>query len=326
MDRDYSDPATVASALEEWDEVFRKLPRLDAVFVPGGDPGHTQPGSSCRSWPRSPRSCIGQPSPGHAVGLAAELQPGLARRVSGDPQDARAPWLGGVVHGPQVRISMAELRKAVPPRYPIRTYPDITHSQQCQYPVPDWDVAFSLTEGREVINPRPRARRRSSAITSPARSASSPIPRAATTTSTRSSGAAWAGTPTPTSSTSCASTAAPSSARRSPTSSPRGCLRSSGTGAGRLLTNASVEKTLASSRTCERSGDPRAPGQLAVPAGPLPGLLRRLCPQAADRRDRGSRRKHTRHLSRARAQGSLEAIKAIESVLDRSRLHFDHRP
>ena len=51
---------------------------------------------------------------------------------------------------------MADLRKAVPARYPIRTYPDITHSQQCQFPVPDWDVAFSLTEGREVINPRPR--------------------------------------------------------------------------------------------------------------------------------------------------------------------------
>ena len=43
MDKDYSDPATVAAALQEWDEVFRRLPRLDAVFVPGGDPGHTAP-------------------------------------------------------------------------------------------------------------------------------------------------------------------------------------------------------------------------------------------------------------------------------------------
>jgi hypothetical protein len=66
------------------------------------------------------------------------------------------PWLAGLVHGPQVRISLAELRKAVPSRYPIRSYPDITHSQQCQFPVPDWDLAYSLTEGREVINPRPR--------------------------------------------------------------------------------------------------------------------------------------------------------------------------
>ena len=43
MDSDYSDPATVEFALKEWGEVFRQLPRIDAIFVPGGDPGHTQP-------------------------------------------------------------------------------------------------------------------------------------------------------------------------------------------------------------------------------------------------------------------------------------------
>ena len=43
MDADYSEPATVEFALKEWGEVFRQLPRIDAVFVPGGDPGHTQP-------------------------------------------------------------------------------------------------------------------------------------------------------------------------------------------------------------------------------------------------------------------------------------------
>ncbi|MEO7648922.1 MAG: glycoside hydrolase family 20 zincin-like fold domain-containing protein [Bryobacteraceae bacterium] len=43
MDPDYANPKTVESALTEWGDVFRKLPRVDAVFVPGGDPGHTQP-------------------------------------------------------------------------------------------------------------------------------------------------------------------------------------------------------------------------------------------------------------------------------------------
>src|SRR4029077_3585758 len=38
MDKDYSDPRTVELALEEWAAVFSKLPRIDAVFVPGGDP------------------------------------------------------------------------------------------------------------------------------------------------------------------------------------------------------------------------------------------------------------------------------------------------
>jgi hypothetical protein len=64
-------------------------------------------------------------------------------------------WLAGIVYGPQTRISLAKLRERVPRRYPIRGYPDITHSLRCQYPVPDWDLAYALTEGRETINPRP---------------------------------------------------------------------------------------------------------------------------------------------------------------------------
>ncbi|MEZ5367307.1 MAG: hypothetical protein R2748_34450 [Bryobacterales bacterium] len=36
-------PETVAFALKEWNVVFAALPRIDAVFVPGGDPGHTAP-------------------------------------------------------------------------------------------------------------------------------------------------------------------------------------------------------------------------------------------------------------------------------------------
>ncbi len=43
LDKDYGDPKQVEFALKEWAEVFKKLPRIDAVFVPGGDPGHTQP-------------------------------------------------------------------------------------------------------------------------------------------------------------------------------------------------------------------------------------------------------------------------------------------
>jgi len=43
----------------------------------------------------------------------------------------------------------------VPPRFPIRNYPDITHSTHAQFVVPDWDLAHALTHGREPINPRP---------------------------------------------------------------------------------------------------------------------------------------------------------------------------
>ena len=64
-------------------------------------------------------------------------------------------WLDGIVVGPQSRLPFAEVRRRLPAQYPIRFYPDITHSTGCQFPVPDWDVAYALTEGRETINPRP---------------------------------------------------------------------------------------------------------------------------------------------------------------------------
>ncbi len=64
-------------------------------------------------------------------------------------------WLGGIVYGPQTRLPLPQLRAAIPAKYPIRHYPDITHSRHCQYPVPDWDTAFALTEGREIDQSAP---------------------------------------------------------------------------------------------------------------------------------------------------------------------------
>jgi hypothetical protein len=155
MDRDYADPATVAFALREWGEVFRKLPRIDAVFVPGGDPGHTRPAVLMRLLQKQAESL-------------RRYHPEATMWVSPQSFDRawldeflallrdQPAWLGGVVFGPQIRISLADLRAAVPAKYPIRGYPDITHSLQCQHPVPDWDLAYALAQGREVINPRPQ--------------------------------------------------------------------------------------------------------------------------------------------------------------------------
>jgi len=155
MDKDYSDAKTVDAALRDWGDVFRRLPRVDAVFVPGGDPGHTEPKyllalleketevlhryhPKAQMWV-SPQS-FDRTWTDEFLGILKEQQPA---------------WLSGVVFGPQVRMSLPELRAAVPRRYPIRLYPDITHSRQSQFPVPDWDPAYAFTEARESINPRP---------------------------------------------------------------------------------------------------------------------------------------------------------------------------
>ncbi|MCP5517912.1 MAG: hypothetical protein H7A45_11730 [Verrucomicrobiales bacterium] len=155
MDRDYADPATVERALHEWREVFEQLPRVDAVFVPGGDPGHTPPRTLMSLLARQSAS-LREAHPGAELWVSPQ---GFDRQWLDEFLDLLRhdgpDWLAGVVFGPQVRMSLPELRAAIPSRYPIRHYPDITHTRQCQYPVPDWDVAFAITEGRECINPRP---------------------------------------------------------------------------------------------------------------------------------------------------------------------------
>ena len=155
MDRDYTDPATVEAAVREWRVVFDQLPRINAVFVPGGDPGHTAPRPLMGLLEKQARS-LRQAHPNAQMWVSPQSfdQTWLDEFLKILQQET-PDWLDGVVFGPQVRISLPELRTAVPARYPIRHYPDITHTRQCQYPVPDWDVAYAITEGRECINPRP---------------------------------------------------------------------------------------------------------------------------------------------------------------------------
>ncbi len=155
MDKDYSDPATVDFALHEWEEVYRKLPRIDAIFVPGGDPGHTEP-KYLMALLEKQTTLLHKYHPKAQMWVSPQsfnkewMDEFLAILKTEQPS-----WLSGVVFGPQVRLSLPALRAAVPAKYPIRHYPDITHSRQSQYPVPDWDIAYAATEAREVINPRP---------------------------------------------------------------------------------------------------------------------------------------------------------------------------
>ena len=154
LDADYSRQSDVDFALKEWVEVFRRLPRIDAVFVPGGDPGHTQPkflmpmlekqkASLNRFHPKAQMWVAPQ-------GFSTAWLEEFYQILRTDPK-----WLDGVVFGPQIRVSLAKLREDVPKRYPIRHYPDITHSLRAQYAVPRWDFAYQVTEQREPINPRP---------------------------------------------------------------------------------------------------------------------------------------------------------------------------
>jgi hypothetical protein len=154
MDRDYSDPKTVEFALKEWGEVFRQLPRIDAVFVPGGDPGHTEP-KYLMALLEKETELLHRTHPKAQMWVSPQSFNAAWMDQFFGILKTEPAWLSGVVFGPQVRMSLPALRAAVPKKFPIRHYPDITHSRQAQYPVPDWDVAYAATEAREVINPRP---------------------------------------------------------------------------------------------------------------------------------------------------------------------------
>src|SRR5438445_5712995 len=154
LDKDYGDPQQVEFALKEWAGVFAKLPRINAIFVPGGDPGHTQPKHLMAMLERQTVS-LHKYHPNAQMwlspqGFTKEWMDEFYGILKTEPA-----WLTGVVFGPQVRDSLPVLRANIPTRYRIRHYPDITHSLRSQYPVQDWDIAHALTSQREQINPRP---------------------------------------------------------------------------------------------------------------------------------------------------------------------------
>jgi len=159
VDKDKTDPEVLASALWEREEIFRRLPRIDAVFAPSGDPGDVDP-RIFYPFVEKQKILLNKYHPKAKIWISPQnlgdddnwLEPffDILRRE-------QPAWLDGLVFGPAVEISLAEMRKRTPERYPIRLYPDITHSMKCQYKVPDWDEAYRRTEGREPINPRPRA-------------------------------------------------------------------------------------------------------------------------------------------------------------------------
>jgi hypothetical protein len=132
MDKDYSDPATVESALQEWGEVFKQLPRIDAVFVPGGDPGHTEP-KYLMALLEKQMANLKKYHPQAAMWLSPQGFNAPWMEQFFGLMDKQPAWLTGLVFGPQVRMNLPELRQRIPKRYPIRFYPDITHSINAEF-------------------------------------------------------------------------------------------------------------------------------------------------------------------------------------------------
>jgi hypothetical protein len=161
VDDDDMDEKAIAKALKVREEVFKKLPRIDTIFVPGGDPGEVYPDQLFALMERL-KTVLNKYHPDAQMWVSPQGfdfdgdAPGYLKVFY--EQMAKEPaWLDGVVFGPQVADNLKVLREKLPSQYPIRRYPDITHCLDAQYQVPDWDAAFHATLYREPINPRPKA-------------------------------------------------------------------------------------------------------------------------------------------------------------------------
>ena len=158
MGKDYSHPDSIKKELKERDEIFRKLKRVDVVFVPGGEPGDLHP-DILFAWLEKVAAVLNKYHPKAKIWVSPQAFRPVKDWLDSffDQVNRKYPWFGGVVFGPWVKTPLPEIRQIVDKEIPIRRYPDITHSISCQYPVKDWDLAFAMTLGRECYNPRPLA-------------------------------------------------------------------------------------------------------------------------------------------------------------------------
>jgi len=154
MRSDYGSLANVAAELKDFEELVRAMPRIDALYVPGGDPGHTPPKVLFPLLEKE-SAILRKIHPQAKVWVSAQ---GFDRAQFEEFYallDQRPQWLTGVFFGPQSRDSLETQRARIPAQYRLLFYPDIGHTMHAQFPVPSWDPAYAMTEGREPIDPRP---------------------------------------------------------------------------------------------------------------------------------------------------------------------------
>lgn len=139
---------------------YKDAPKLNSIFVPGGDPGDMMP-SELFERCRLIKETAQKYHPDVKLWISAQAPheyknwgEKFVEEIKKEPN-----YIDGIIYGPNHAMSLCSLRKNVPQKYPLRFYPDITHSVRCEYPVhfdkDDWHYALASSFGRESINPRP---------------------------------------------------------------------------------------------------------------------------------------------------------------------------
>lgn len=154
------DDETEDEAIERRAKLYKKIPRLDMLFIPGGDPGEYY-ADEFMSRVKKIGTALKEIHKNATVFPSAQAPhkyndwgDALIKELNELPNE-----IDGLIMGPNHAFPMHELRAKTPEKYPLRFYPDITHNVRCEYPVhflnDDWHYAFASTLSRESVNPRP---------------------------------------------------------------------------------------------------------------------------------------------------------------------------
>ena len=140
--------------LKQQEAYYSKVRRLDAIFVPGGDPGDNKANVLLPHLERM-AELVTKYHPKAKIWLSLQHFKADDIDFLYAYLDRKLPtWFGGLVMGPSSPPMELTRRRLAKP-YQLRWYPDITHSVRCQYPIPWLDPALGMTLGREPVNPRP---------------------------------------------------------------------------------------------------------------------------------------------------------------------------
>lgn len=146
--------AKEAEVLKLQDEYYSKIKRLDAIFVPGGDPGDNKANVLIPHLEKM-AAVASKHHPKSKIWLSLQhFKPDDVDFLYDYLDQKKPTWFGGLVMGPG-SPPMEATRKRLRQPYQLRWYPDITHTVRCQYPVPWIDPVLGMTLGREPVNPRP---------------------------------------------------------------------------------------------------------------------------------------------------------------------------
>lgn len=151
---DLRDTARRNKYLGTFEEICKQSVRINGVFFPGGDPGDNPP-ELVIPLLQDLSVILKKYHPQASTWVSLQgFTPTQSQYVYKYIQDKMPPWLGGLITGPS-SPTVEETRAVLPARYKLRHYPDLTHNVRCEFEIPWWDPSFSLTLGREAINPRP---------------------------------------------------------------------------------------------------------------------------------------------------------------------------